>query len=489
MNNSNDAKAGIGDAEREMPALFGARRLPSDVFVPLGSPNREAYWGMIVAIYRTYFAAGAPPLPSEGVYHSELTDLLEQRILRVAHWERDADITPEVNAGTKANAALALLARTGWLKRELYGARHTYRMPPIVQRFLDSLIDFAEEGPVLIGGKIQLIYNQVRAVSLDPARNVAAFSETAKHVHGLIILLKGLETRVREVISDVASMQETPDLVRQFFGEYVGRLLVADYHRMFTQEHPLQYRSQILDMIHELNGRPAMRQLLVNGYRHEFGFSSVVEAERRYEKDLFNYLLLEDVSLHLQALQRAVAEGTARAVAIVEYRLRNSRLAAKIARAIEAVRDGEESVEHVPIPLLRGDMLSPHAIAKPRELPVPKVSEKLIDEDWTEEELAYLEAKRRMRDARSISRASVENLLAIQPPGKIFSESIRIETVENLFTYLALSRQASQQDVGGRVGSGKGRGLMPPRIELYADPGQRSENEFFEGPRFVIYRE
>lgn len=416
----------VEDGERETPALFGARRLPSDLFVPLGSPNREAYWGMIVAIYRTYFAAGAPPLPGEGVYHGELTDLLEQRILRVAHWERDPDIAPDVNGSVKANAALALFARTGWLKRELYGARHTYRMPPVVQRFLDSLIDFAEEGPVLIGGKILLIYNQVTAVSRDAARNVAAFSETAKHVHGLIVLLKGLETRVREVISDVASMQETPELVRQFFGEYVGRLLVADYHRMFTQEHPLQFRSQILDMIHELNGRPAMRQLLIDGYRQEFGLASMDEAERRYEKDLFNYLLLEDVGLHLQALQRAVAEGTARAVSIVEYRLRNSRLAAKIARAIEAIRDGDESVSDVPIPLLRGEMLSPHAIAKPRELPAPRPAEKLIDDDWSEEELAYLEAKRRMRDARSISRASVENLLAIQPPGNVTSESVGV---------------------------------------------------------------
>ena len=65
----------------------------------------------------------------------------------------------------------------GWLRADRIGIKNFVSMPTTVQNFLELLRQFAEEGPQIIGGKVQLIYNQLEQVLADPAKQAGGFHE------------------------------------------------------------------------------------------------------------------------------------------------------------------------------------------------------------------------------------------------------------------------------------------------------------------------
>jgi hypothetical protein len=474
------------------PALFDSSRLPDLLFGPLASANRRHHWNLLVNVYREFFSAESRTPTQEGVLQGQLNARLAEYIERIPDWLDDDGAPLNTAIGIRTAGLIQQFTRAGWLRKVVHGARTFYRMPPTVQRFLEILIQFADEGPVLIGGKVQVIYNTVLQVRKNPAEQVGAFSDAARQVRSLISLLKSTQERVREVIATIGQQQETAELVRRFFNEYAARLLIADFHEMFTANHPLAHRDQILAEVDHLRSEPTMRDKMVESYRITMRTPTREAAIQRFERDVSDYELLHDVGNHLSALRLTVAQCTARAVAILQYRLRNSRIADVIDQAIAAATAADAHEIPINLPLARGRLACEANLMKPRAAPALAIKVPLEDETLTPEEEALSRQRRAMREARTVTPAAIRGFLDRQGESKqpLRAEQLKVDSVQDLFVLAALYREATQMALRPPEARHRPRQSLqlPAGVHLHHEPGLKvTESPWITGQGFVLH--
>src|SRR5690606_9835604 len=134
-------------------------RLPDTLFRPLAAQNRRLYWDLLLHLYEEFFGADAPPPPEDGWLFRAVTAEIE-RFVSTRAWVQADDEDVAEGSGSRASVVLRTLLESGWIQEERIGVRSFLAMHPTVQKFLELLKQFAEEGPQFIGGKVQLIVNQ-----------------------------------------------------------------------------------------------------------------------------------------------------------------------------------------------------------------------------------------------------------------------------------------------------------------------------------------
>ena len=160
-------------------------RLPNGLFGPLtGRYNRRA-WELLVRLSERFFGADCVPPYAEGYLHEQVTKEIE-RFLLDEQWEEESADAAATPINVQANQWLARLVETGWLIEDRVGLRVFVSMRPVVARFFDALEQFALDGPQLVGGSIQMIYNQLKAAQSNPREQAAGFQTAAQSCSRLI---------------------------------------------------------------------------------------------------------------------------------------------------------------------------------------------------------------------------------------------------------------------------------------------------------------
>lgn len=150
------------------------------MFRPLASQNRKLYWDLLLHLYEQFFGPDAPPAPEDGYLVRTVTIDVE-RFISTREWmAAEGEVPEEDTTDGRARYILRTLIDAGWLTQERIGVRTFVDMKPTVQKFLELLKQFAEEGPQFIGGKVQVIYNQLTAVLADPAGQAVGFHDPRK---------------------------------------------------------------------------------------------------------------------------------------------------------------------------------------------------------------------------------------------------------------------------------------------------------------------
>ena len=137
----------------QAPALFPL--LPSGLFGPLASPNREHYWLLLCRLFDEFFGPDAPVPPSMGFQRREITAALERYLLADDPWEDEDGDTPDTPLPVRVNNIYDRFRGAGWLRQERVGARGMVTMPPVVHQFLSLLVEFAEHGPTFVSAKMR----------------------------------------------------------------------------------------------------------------------------------------------------------------------------------------------------------------------------------------------------------------------------------------------------------------------------------------------
>lgn len=170
-----------------------------------------------------------------------------ERFISDTEWSQEGDEeVANTPLNVQSNIIYRRLVNSGWLREDRIGVKNYVTMPTTVQKFLELLRQFAEEGPQIIAGKVQLIHNQIEQVLADPARQASGFHEAAQQARQLIITLSATTMRVREAIDLLSAQETTAAFVRAFFDDYIGQLYIRDYHELRTQTHPLRHRWRII---------------------------------------------------------------------------------------------------------------------------------------------------------------------------------------------------------------------------------------------------
>jgi hypothetical protein len=469
-------------------------RLPDTLFRPLASQNRQLYWDLLVQLYEQFFGPDAPPAPEDGYLLRTVTIDVE-RFVSTREWlAAEGEIPQEDTPDGRARYILGTLIETGWLAQERIGVRTFLDMKTSVQKFFELLKQFAEEGPQFIGGKVQLIYNQLTAVLANPAEQAAGFHESAKAARALISMLKATNMRVREAMDMLGTHDSTADFVRAFFTDYIANLYIRDYHELRTDNHPLRHRYEILETVYQLRDGAQARDPLVRWYQHAFKTGSREQAEALFEKDVSRFLVFGQIEDHLDRLNNSVSRTTRRALSFIHYKIRTrdrlDRLLEQSFTAFEAAASVGVALEW---PLARGPLFSEGSLRDPKVAPSPVQRTPVRNPTMSTEMRIHNELRKQVTKNREVSpRDLIRYLEAHVPAGQArSSDTLPIEGVKGLCIHAALTRLTLASEVTPVTRHKQLAFLNELRkrgISLHRIAGEYTDNRWFTAPKFQVRR-
>lgn len=472
-----------------MTGIF--ERLPPGLFAPLSSPNKAKYWDLLLRLYDQFFGPDAMPPDGDGYLQRSITLEIE-RFITDTEWSQEGD-EEETNTplNVQSNIIYRRLVNSGWLREDRIGVKNYVTMPTTVQKFLELLRQFAEEGPQIIAGKVQLIHNQIEQVLADPARQASGFHEAAQQARQLIITLSATTMRVREAIDLLSAQETTAAFVRAFFDDYIGQLYIRDYHELRTENHPLRHRWRIIQAVLQLRDDAEKRSAMVAYYRNAFRCVSQLEAEERFERDVARFLMFKDIDRHLDRLNASVDSATSRAMAYLHYKLRTQdKLDRLLTVSINRLKAsaGDESTA---LGVLPGHLLTETRLPPIQKRASPTKRTAISRPCLSLEQRAQIKLKKIMKLNRQVTSVQLADYLErhLGDSTAVTSDAMAIHSIHDFCVFVHLARLSlfTRNHPNVRLKAHPMmRELMNYRFESAS--GEWTDNDYLRVPRFRVIR-
>lgn len=427
---------------RETAAMLLFERLPDSIFAPLASANRRRYWAMLCYLHERYFGPNAPLPPSNGFNMTEIVHAIEDELLTQDAWDSEdgeAKDEPETPLGIRANIVFTRLRDTGWLRVEQYARDQMVTMRPIVSKFLDELVAFAETGPVFVSGKIRSIDLNIQQV-VEGNADGATLTEAAEQARHLLEHIRNTGTNIRDLMKDLNMVESTAAYVHRFFNDYVERVFIGDYRELRTREHPLSRRPQILRAVEEIASSEVHRKRLVAWYEAKRCVGNTDRAQRLFQKDLDRISDLRKIDEYLDRLDDEIRRANKRALAYLDYRLRSLRPVDHLVRQCIAAADAAR-LPKLGDPFAAGEMMSGERLAEPRKLAKRVETSNLRRQVPSEAEIARAHTMLRAREARTVTSPKLTEFVraTLGNQGIITNDAIPLASVADIRAYQTLA--------------------------------------------------
>lgn len=466
------------------PPLFD--RLPYGLFQPLGSHNRKSYWEIIVRLYTEYFSEEAD-IPELGYQRHDIVVPIERFLRDESDWQMDeTDGAGNTPIAVRANNILTYLIECGWLVETTVLLRRVVEMRPGIQQFLDILINFADQGPQFLGGKVQVIYNTLLAVERDPADGAPSFHETARQAKSLVASVASTRTQVSELMKALRRHEDAGDYVAAFFDEYISRIYIADYTELRTTNHPLRRRREILAIVNRLRLDDDNSAKLLAWYeKQDWGRLTGAEA---MERDFRLYGVFHRIETHLDRLNAVVVQANKQAMAYISYRIRTradfDRVIDRSLDVLSRVPDGQE----LDMPFAAGPSLGDETLATPKKPRVQPRRPVLQSRQLSARQIALNRLMRDMRERRAISPGMLAGYLdsALGDADVLTNADLPIDSIRELCSFIALTRVGAAAKARAAQ-SGQSSDALDA-FDIIISDGERVDNLYVEAPKLVIRR-
>ncbi|MCU7829594.1 MAG: hypothetical protein KZQ85_11055 [Candidatus Thiodiazotropha sp. (ex Myrtea sp. 'scaly one' KF741663)] len=451
-------------------------------------------------LYNDFFAPEAEPPETEGWTQRRVTTSIERFLLR---WDDAHGADPEEVAtplNIRAHGALKVFLECEWLSMERIGFTHFVIMRPTVQSLYELLNTFTEQGPEFISGRVQSIRNNLAQVLADPSANAAVFQIAAKECSALLQMLNTTRMRVREASEQLRQQDAAHVFLERFFGDYISSLYIGDYADLFSRNHPLTSRWEIIELVTEITHDPESRAKLRTWYRKNLRCRNDEEADQLIEADTTRVLALRDVDKLLTRLKDAVTRANDQALGYLEYKVRaQGNFDLWIDQTIDAIVRGADSRDpdaelHLPMGWSQGKLLCDDALKLPMQLPKKRKGAVIKKRELSPEARARRLVRQIMKGNREVSETRILEYVDrhIPPGGETETAAMQVESINDLCVLAAFSRLGI---VAERADRNAQRGIVreqPYRnlgrhieIEL---TGERFENDYLEAPAVRIRR-
>lgn len=467
------------------PPLF--ERLPTKLFSPLASLNRDAYWNLLCHLHHRRFGPDAPIAPSHGYQSREVIADIEEFLADQNAWAEDGE-SPDTPLGIRAAGVYKRLLEAGWLREERQGPfAKGVSVRPAVSQFLSMLITFAESGPIYLSGKINTIDAILRAV-LQGAAGGESVLEAAQQARNLLEHVRNTGTLVRDLMESLNQDMTPAEYVHRFFQDYIERVFIADYRELRTREHPLSKRQQILRIIEEIESNNEHRIRILSWYEQQKSLGGDREqAIRQYERDLHRLYELQRIDEYLDRLDDEIRRANKRALAYLDYRLRAVRPVDHLVRhAIDAVNKAGQSAA-IGDPFPPGEMINALRLAEPRKSIDRAPPSALRRSAPTAEELARAKLMLRAREARSVTMPKLSEFARRHLVGieHIHSEDLHLSTIEDVRAYQTMLTLAKSNSSPSRRLQLAARAQMRGfHVQLTGEPAR--PQRFISGAPFAL---
>ncbi len=474
-------------------------RLPERIFRPLGAfEHARRNWALLNHLYNDFFAPEADSPEGDGWTQKRVSASIERFLQR---WDDEHGADPEELASplnVRAHGAFKAMVESAWLSVDRVGFTQYVIMRPTVQSFYELLNTFAEQGPEFIGGRVQSIKNNLVQVQADPATNAAVFQVAAKECTGLLRMLNTTRMRVHEASETLRHQESANIFLERFFGEYISSLYIGDYADLFSRNHPLASRWEIIDLVEQIVDIPESRNVLRGWYRKNLRCRNDDDADQMIDADTSRVLALRDVDRLLTRLKDAVTQANDQALGYLQYKVRSQGdFVLWIDQTIQAVVRADDSHQDdliMPTGWSQGNLLN-EAAFKPAVAKSKNRKDIIIKKrELTPEARARRLVRQIMKGNRDVSETRVLEYVDryIGSDGTLDSASMEVNSINDLCVLAVFSRlglvaeRSNRNDHRGKFRAQSYQQIFQNiEIEL---TGERFENEYLEAPAVKIRR-
>lgn len=465
------------------PPLF--ETVPKDLFRPLASLNREHYWRLLVLFYGKFFGPEADLPPAAGWDRRDLLLAVEQLLENDDPWELEEGESSNTPINVRAHNYLRRLADSGWLVEERYGAAVVVSMPVAVTRLMELLHAFIEFTPPAVGAKMRSIESALERV-LRSSQPGDELEEAASQARALVASMGSMGLRVRELMRSLTAQVTTAAALRQIFGEYIGKVYVADYAQLAGADHPLARKSAVLALANEI-ALTDHRERLVKWYVDNRTGGQREEAEQRLDRTLRRIKDLSRLQDFLDRLESDLRRMNRRMLALIDYRLQApSHLEERIKRAVAGVIGCAGDVMRPPVgpgQLLSGDLLYKPRVRRP---PIPRAADALRQS--TPEQEARRRLHMRARDARRVQSKDIYDYLKRTMGARlqVKASELPIQTIKDFRVVQTLATLALAANTLATSRNGNGVVNKLPRYAFRPAKGDPICEGYLDMPDFFI---
>lgn len=459
------------------PPLF--ERLPKDLFRPLAAENNHRYWDVLCRLMAEMWGEGGRS-PGEETPKSTVIRTIETFLVADDPWDGLGS-----SISIRAHGIFQVLLKAGWLSQRRRGLVEQVTVKPVIARFFAVLAEFAHSKPEFLAGKVRSIFVALREVASGDAPEL--YHEAATQAKRCMAHITSTSCRIQDLMDVLVTKTTASEFVRGYFEEYIEKLFIADYSDFRTNNHPLQFRSQIIGLVLQFQHDAAIRAVLINWYAD--GGNDLVRAEALYERDTALLMRLRDVEKHLQRLDEEIRDAHQRAMAYFEYKLRSPGNFDKlISRALSAVGGMEEN--HPALPGISGNFhASELGLARPRTAQRPHEPTSVEPYIPTIEELAMEALRQRMNAERNVTPTKLANYVVghLGQNAEVTSDDFKIKSISDLCCYQRLLLIASRDSCPLAKRKDDPHLQMVPGMHVVFVPDAETKNEYMKHQQFVIY--
>lgn len=467
--------------DSNIPPLFA--RLPQDLFRPLAAANNMRYWDVLCRLMSAMWGEGGRS-PGEEVPKAVILRTIESFLVADDPWE---DMESTLSITGRAHLIFTTLHSSGWLSQRRRGVVDHVTVRPVVAQFFNHLTEFANQTPEFLGIKVHSIFVALREVSTGKAPGL--YHEAARQAKQCMAHISSTSCRIQDLMGELAMKTTIGEFVRGFFEDYIEKVFIADYSDFRTNNHPLQFRSQIIALVLRFQHDEEQRQALISWYAEKKTDNDFLRAELLYERDTNQLLRLRDVEEHLRRLDEEIRDANRMAMALFEYKLRSpgnfDKLIEQAISAVEVLEEGHDS-----LPSSSGFYhASEVGLAKPRS--APRLHEPTAVEEYipTIEELAMETLRQRMNANRHVTPLKLADYVTrhVGLEQQVGSSQLRIESINDLCCYQRLLLIASRDACPASKRKADVHLQMVPGIHVEFVPDAMTRNEYMEHQAFVIH--
>lgn len=464
-------------------------KLPHHLFGFLSGRNNKRAWDLLVHLYTQCFGPESVPDFPEGFLKENVLREIESFLVNAA-WEIEEPAGIDTTYSQLANQLFRRLTDTGWMIEERSGLRSYVNMRTQISQLIELLQNFLEEGPRLVSGDVQLIFNQLVAVKADPRNQISGFTSAAKLCIRLINALNSVSVRVKDLMDQLTNESETSDFVRRFFDEHIGQLYVRDFKSLRTVNHPLRLRFEIIKMVDELEHDPILRAALLQGYI-DIQLLNSQTAEQCLELDVKKFRRLLDVEKFITRMDQVMNGATQRAVASIQYRIKPSdRIEIVVADTVKAVIKAKLNNWPIEGKLFATEqIIGDDALRNFRAARTRLKRKILVKRVLSLEERATILLRKAMLVNRDASDGAIRRYIIehIAPGKMLSSDDLPVKQVKDAVAFLALTRLALIATHNPKMYA-KRLLFQELNLEIELVKDERSISIYFDSPKFVIRR-
>jgi len=471
----------MGKTVSDKASLFD--RLPNKIFRPLSGKNQRLYWAVLEKLFDDFFK-GDVVQSIQGVLKPEIVDSIGRHLSQLPEYipEEDDDDDKSLESRQVSGRIYRHLVKAGWLSVEQEGyATELILLSPVVSQLLSDLSSIAMNNPVYFGGKVQSIYNTIESSMSNPEDQALAFNHVCDDARGFSRSLSGIVVRIRDVLGRITGTTDPRIILNTFFGDYVSEILVADYKKLKTENHPFRYRSDILIAAQKIQYDVELRQRYIDGYKKSFDDT---DAELKFENDVSTLIaVFSNVDRQLDRIDDIKQRLESRVNGLIRFMGRTTDLVASDIKAV--ITAVSKSDCDLCMPIVIDEMAAETNLFKPKKVSEPPKPSVIKKDVFNPELERRIELEAAARERRHVP---VEKLLAyiernMKGQLAISSDELLIETIEDFCAFTLLSNLSFSNNT-------KNLELLSlyEMYEFSEMTNEMTENDYVINPKITITR-